>query len=165
MDLNEVRHFARQAHEGQSRKFQDEPYWVHPKRVGDQILEELKDKQLAATGYLHDTIEDTDATFDELEELTSTAIASWVDILSHDSPEDKVRAIDNSIGDVTPARIVKLYDRLDNVRDLEHVNDDFAESYAEETVRLLDRFAERELTEIEKELVGRISDTIQPNVD
>lgn len=56
VDLHEVKAFAERAHEGQQRSFTGEPYPVHPRRIGDAIIEERGNQVLASAGYLHDVL-------------------------------------------------------------------------------------------------------------
>ena len=70
--------FSEKAHEGQFRR-SGEPYIAHPLSVA-AILADLKlDLDTIATGILHDTVEDTDATIEEIKKEFGDTIASLVD--------------------------------------------------------------------------------------
>ena len=162
MDLSEVKAFARRAHAGQERSFTDKPYFVHPRRVGDAILEERQDEALAAAGYLHDVLEDTGVDAPELRPVATSQVVTIVERVCHDPDCDsKVEAIARSLGDHRPARLVKLYDRLDNVSHLDQAPGEFRARYAEETRKLLDWFEETGLVSDEEELVERIRGQIR----
>ena len=65
--VTKCRRIAEQAHAGQIRKFGDDkgkPYFIHPERVGDSFDKWLW--ALICAAYLHDTLEDTDITIDDL---------------------------------------------------------------------------------------------------
>lgn len=58
--------FATKAHDGQKRKSTDIPYITHPYAVGMLLLRENCSEEVVAAGLLHDTLEDTAITYDEL---------------------------------------------------------------------------------------------------
>jgi (p)ppGpp synthase/HD superfamily hydrolase len=74
--------FAASAHEGQTRKSTDIPYITHPFAVG-LILQKAKcTDEVIAAGILHDTIEDTSTTYDELTENFGAHITNLVSAVS-----------------------------------------------------------------------------------
>jgi (p)ppGpp synthase/HD superfamily hydrolase len=70
--------YAKNAHNGQKRKNSDEPYYYHAKRVAKRLQEAGFSDELVAAGYLHDTVEDTQATIDEIEILFGITVAYYV---------------------------------------------------------------------------------------
>ena len=124
VDVEKARHFATVKHKGQLRK-DGEPYITHPIRVAN-IIKDIKPGSkrldaLIAAGYLHDTLEDTDTTLTELEQLFGVGVARMVLELSippsvnHGPWESKNEYIAKTIATLTPdALTVKLADRLDN---------------------------------------------------
>ena len=70
--------FAAKKHEGQMRK-SGEPYITHPLSVGALLVEWGMDTDTVVAGVLHDTLEDTDTTLAEIEEIFSRDIAFLVD--------------------------------------------------------------------------------------
>jgi len=70
--------YGREAHEGQFRK-SGEPYFTHPIEVAMLLAEQRLDDATLVTALLHDTIEDTGATFDQISDLFSPEIAGLVD--------------------------------------------------------------------------------------
>ena len=70
--VEKCKKIATEAHKGQFRKFGDDkgkPYIVHPERVASKVASRFDDPYLAAIGWLHDVIEDTDITIDNLNEM------------------------------------------------------------------------------------------------
>ena len=76
--LNKAYNFALDAHQNQKRD-EGVPYIIHPVAVAD-ILSDLKlDSATIATGLLHDTIEDTHATYDTIKDEFGQEVADLVD--------------------------------------------------------------------------------------
>lgn len=69
---------AAKAHAGQTRKLTDIPYVTHPFSVGMLLQKEMCSDEVIAAGILHDTVEDTDVTYEELTELFGERITSLV---------------------------------------------------------------------------------------
>lgn len=74
--------FAKEKHKGQTRKGTDIPYVTHLFAVAKILKEECADIKTIVVGMLHDTLEDTKTTIDELTEEFGVEIASMVDTLS-----------------------------------------------------------------------------------
>lgn len=79
--------FATEKHEGQIRKDGVTPFIEHPVSVGLTVKKMTGDDMLAAVGVLHDTVEDTDATLDDIRMHFGEEIAHYVDIESEDKRE------------------------------------------------------------------------------
>ena len=80
-DLDMIRHayvYSARVHQGQLRK-SGEPYMVHPVAVAGLLAQMKLDEASVATGLLHDTVEDTLATVEELEQVFGKEIAALVD--------------------------------------------------------------------------------------
>ena len=73
--------FGAAAHEGQSRKT-GEPYITHPVAVAQELAEMHLDSEAIMAAILHDTVEDTEATLDEIEERFGKEVALLVDGVS-----------------------------------------------------------------------------------
>ncbi|MBV1885565.1 MAG: bifunctional (p)ppGpp synthetase/guanosine-3',5'-bis(diphosphate) 3'-pyrophosphohydrolase, partial [Parvibaculaceae bacterium] len=116
---------------GMQKRANGDPYFSHPIEVAG-ILTDLKlDAATIVTGLLHDTIEDTEATFEEIEQLFGEQIANMVDgvtklsQLEWDSEQSKqaenfrkfILAMSNDIR----VLLVKLADRLHNMRTLHFI--------------------------------------------
>ena len=130
--LSKAYDFALRAHKTQKRD-EGVPYIIHPVAVAD-ILTDLKlDSATIATGLLHDTIEDTHATYNTIKEEFGQEVADLVDGVTKIS-EFENQAIDNSkaenfrkliIATSKDIRVllVKIADRLHNMRTIKFVKD------------------------------------------
>ena len=76
--------FARERHAPQKRKFSGEPYVNHPIRVRDLVAEFSQDEELLCAALLHDTLEDTETSMDELRERFGCRVAELVSQLTSD---------------------------------------------------------------------------------
>ena len=165
-DLRQVLKFATDKHRGQTRSG-GEPYIGHPVRVA-QTIEKFKKSHnldaLIAAAYLHDTIEDTDTTHEDLEKLFGGLVASLVKELTSD--QEKIRAMGKSeylsrkmAHEMSSyALIIKLADRLDNVQDIATAKSaKWRARYKDETEKILN-YVERNrvLTDTHRQLAGMI---------
>ena len=78
LELEHAIDFATEAHKGQSRKSGEE-YIIHPLAVADTLIDWGMDIDTVLAGVLHDTVEDTDATFEQIESLFGRDVAFLVD--------------------------------------------------------------------------------------
>lgn len=117
--------YAQQAHDGQTRA-DGTPYFNHPHRVAQSVERFKKSKNLDAlisAAYLHDTIEDTDTTHEDLEKMFGGLVASLVQELTSDKDQvkqhGKTEYLQQKMAGMTSyALVIKLADRLDNVQDI-----------------------------------------------
>lgn len=130
--LNRAYVFSMKAHGGQTRKSGD-PYFVHPLGVA-AILTDLKaDPATVATALLHDVVEDTDVTVEEIGKRFGPEIANLVDgvtklsqieLKSEASKQaENFRKLVVAMADDVRVLLVKLADRLHNMRTLHFVKD------------------------------------------
>jgi guanosine-3',5'-bis(diphosphate) 3'-pyrophosphohydrolase len=154
-DLEIIRHawlFCLQQHEGQKRA-SGEPYAVHPLEVA-LVLAELKmDSTAIAAGLLHDAVEDTNVTSEEIEVRFGDQVAHIVEGVTkldkikfanrEDHQAENIRKM--LLAMVTDVRVViiKLADRLHNMRTLEHLNSDRRQKIARETLDIYAPLAHR----------------------
>ncbi len=151
--LTKAYDFALKAHEKQKRD-EGSPYIIHPIAVAN-ILTELKlDSATIATGLLHDTIEDTHATYKTIEEEFGKEVADLVDGVTKIS-EFENQAISNSkaenfrkliLATSKDIRVllVKLADRLHNMRTMHFVSDKEKQiRKAKETMEIYSPLADR----------------------
>ncbi len=142
--LNRAYNYGTKKHGDQKRE-SGAPYFSHPVEVARILVGMKLDSATIATALLHDTIEDTSATRAEIAELFGEEVASLVDGLTKFSilervPEETKRAENFKklllamAGDVR-VLLVKIADRLHNMRTLRHVsNEDKRRLIAEETM-------------------------------
>jgi GTP diphosphokinase / guanosine-3',5'-bis(diphosphate) 3'-diphosphatase len=144
--------FCLQEHQGQKRA-SGEPYAVHPLEVG-LVLAELKmDSTAIAAGLLHDAVEDTDVTTEQIEELFGDQVAHIVEGVTkldkikfanrEDHQAENIRKM--LLAMVTDVRVViiKLADRLHNMRTLEHLPAEKRQKIARETLDVYAPLAHR----------------------
>ncbi len=150
--LSKAYDFALKAHEKQKRD-EGSPYIIHPIAVAN-ILTELKlDSATIATGLLHDTIEDTYATYNTIESEFGKEVADLVDGVTKIS-EFENQAISNSKAEnfrkliLATSKdirvlIVKLADRLHNMRTIKVVEKEKQIRKAKETMEIYAPLADR----------------------
>lgn len=115
--------FACEKHKYQKRKNNDTPYINHPIRVA-HILQGagIDDENILIGAILHDTIEDTNTTYDEIKNNFNEKIANIVQEVSDDKSLAKVirkkLQIEHSKNISMESKLVKLADKIDNLSDL-----------------------------------------------
>lgn len=116
-----ARAFASERHAGQVRKYTGEPYIVHVEGVVQLVASAPHTEQMLAGAWLHDVVEDTDTTLDEIEAEFGTDVASYVRMLTKAShANDGLRrhreAIDRAhLAQACPAaKTIKLADIIEN---------------------------------------------------
>jgi guanosine-3',5'-bis(diphosphate) 3'-pyrophosphohydrolase len=164
-DRKSALEFARKAHSGQTRSDKS-PYIEHPIRVAGNIEQFKKSHNIDAlisAAYLHDTMEDSDTTFEDLEKLFGGLVASLVKELTSDKNKIEVMGkteylIHKMKGMSSWALAIKLADRLDNVSDLKTAkNPAWRHKYRKETEEILNRIEkERILTGSHKNIISMI---------
>jgi GTP pyrophosphokinase len=143
--LNRAYVYAMKAHSHQKRA-SGAPYFTHPLEVA-AILTDLKlDDATVATALLHDVIEDTDATRAEIDQLFGPEIGKLVDGLTKirrlDLVSKKAEQAENfrklliAISSDIRVLLVKLADRLHNMRTLEHMRPEKRKLISEETLEI-----------------------------
>ena len=144
--------FCKQQHEGQLRA-SGEPYIIHPLEVA-RVLAELKmDSTAIAGGLLHDAVEDTDVTSAEIAKRFNEQVAHIVEGVTkldkikfanrEDHQAENIRKM--LLAMVTDIRVViiKLADRLHNMRTLEHLKPEKQQKIARETLDIYAPLAHR----------------------
>ncbi len=159
--------FALEKHKGQHRKGSNIPYYWHPINVARNIEEFKKSKNLEllmTAALLHDTVEDcTNVTLQEIAEKFGYMTASLVDELTSDEKEikkiGKTEYLKNKMMNLSSyGLVIKLSDRLDNVRSLQETSKEFQERYTKETNEILAHIEswKRKLTQTHKKLIEKI---------
>ena len=133
--------FAEKAHEGQKRNT-GEPYIVHPVAVANIAAEELElDANTVIASFLHDVVEDTEYTIEDIRTAFGDDVAFLVDAVTkrkkrnyeHTKQVDNYRQILESVHYDIRALLVKLSDRLHNMRTLDSMRPDKQMKIAGET--------------------------------
>ena len=159
-DSPRVKHaieIAKIAHEGQLRK-NGEPYIIHPLAV-KKILEDWgMDEDTVIAGILHDTVEDTDLRLDDIKQEFGESVAFLVDgVTKLSTARNGMRDIDTylpatkdnflrlmiALGDDIRVLIIKLADRLHNLRTLSALPPDKQKKIAKETLEVFAPLADR----------------------
>ena len=159
-DSERVKHaieIATKAHEGQFRKT-GEPYIIHPLAV-KKILEEWgMDEDTVIAGILHDTVEDTNLTLNDIKKEFGESVAFLVDgVTKLSTARNGMRDIDTylpetkdnflrlmiALGDDIRVLIIKLADRLHNLRTLSALPPDKQKKIAKESLEVFAPLADR----------------------
>lgn len=114
---------ATHAHRHQTRKADKTPYIIHPIRVMNILCEAgVTDTITLSAAALHDTVEDTDLTFEDILEKFGMFITAVVQDVTNDSKlskSDQKRAQITKASIIShPAKLIKLADMIDNLTDL-----------------------------------------------
>jgi guanosine-3',5'-bis(diphosphate) 3'-pyrophosphohydrolase len=144
--------FSAAVHRGQTR-LSGEPYLIHPMAVADIIADLKLDVPSVVAGLLHDTVEDTLTTLDELKNQFGDEIAGLVDGVtkighaeysSHQEKQaENFRKMILAMGKDVRVILIKLADRIHNMRTLGHLPLDKQIRTAEETLEIYAPLAHR----------------------
>ncbi|ACM20499.1 GTP/GDP 3'-pyrophosphokinase and (p)ppGpp 3'-pyrophosphohydrolase [Geotalea daltonii FRC-32] len=144
--------FCAKVHQGQTR-LSGEPYLVHPMEVAGVLAELKLDVPTVVTGLLHDTVEDTLTTLEELEEMFGPEVARLVDGVTkigkihfktkEESQAENFRKMLLAMANDIRVILVKLADRLHNMRTLQYQPEPKQRSIAKETLDIYAPIANR----------------------
>ena len=144
--------FCARHHEGQMRA-SGEPYIIHPLEVAEVLAEMKMDATAIAAGLLHDSVEDTPATNEEIAAGFGDQVAHIVEGVTkidkiqfanrEDRQAENVRKMLLAMVSDVRVVLIKLADRLHNMRTLEHLQPDRQEAIARETLDIYAPLAHR----------------------
>ena len=144
--------WARDAHEGQLR-FSGQPYIIHPIAVSKILADYGMDKDSIIAAMLHDIVEDTDATTEDVKERFSEEVASLVDGLTklgkvslktkEEQQAENVRKMLLAMSQDIRVIIIKLADRIHNLRTLSFMRPQKRRDKAQETLEIYAPIAHR----------------------
>lgn len=153
--LEQVRAYAEEAHRGQMRKFANEPYIAHLVRVMETVREYTQDSALLSAALLHDVLEDTRVTEEELGEFlnnimdeaqatrTLRLVVELTDVyIKEDYPSlnrrtRRTKEAERLSHESPEAQTIKYADVIDNAMDIVKHETDFALVYLRESKQLL----------------------------
>jgi len=153
--INKAYHFAEEAHQEQKRE-SGEPYIIHPIAVAEILADLGMDTNTIVAGLLHDVIEDTDISFDETVTLFNLEIANLVEGVTkltrlgemeyktkEEEQADNVRKMLLAMAKDIRVIIIKLADRLHNMRTLKFMPAKKQKNKAKETLDIYAPLAHR----------------------
>jgi len=150
--IKRVFHFAKDAHEGQER-LSGEPYLIHPLSVGIILAELNQDIPTVAAGLLHDVVEDTNSTHSSIADTFSPEIANLVDGVTkisrikgmsrESNVAENIRKMLLATTKDARVMIIKLSDKLHNMKTLRYMNPEKQQRIATETIDIYASLAGR----------------------
>ena len=145
-------YIAEKLHDGQKRN-SGEPYFIHPCNVALILIKLNMDEATIIAGLLHDVLEDTPMTYEEMEEQVGSEITKLVDGVTklkkiqyktkQENQADNIRKMILAMAKDIRVIIIKLADRLHNMRTLEYMTREKQIEKAIETLGIYVPFAER----------------------
>ncbi len=145
--VKKARLFATELHQriDQRRKYSNQPYDVHLKAVADIMIGISADQEMIAAAWLHDTVEDTPATIEDIDREFGSHVAGLVEQLTDVSkPGDGNRAarkmldVRHSARATVRAKPIKLADQTDNAADISRHVPKFARVFIKEARALME---------------------------
>jgi (p)ppGpp synthase/HD superfamily hydrolase len=144
--VRRARRFAERAHDAidHRRKYSGQPYTEHLERVAARVAGATDDAAAIAAAWLHDVVEDTPCTHDEIEREFGERVAALVHALTDVGKDFGNRATRKAADRARLARApaaahtVKLADLIDNAEDIAHNDPHFARVFLTEMAALLE---------------------------
>ncbi len=155
--------YATNAHSQQKRK-NGRAYIIHPIRVANALIEEGEEPDVLIAALLHDVVEDTEKTMDEIKNEFGEKVAEIVEALTKKENESRESYLMRVSLNKTASKI-KAYDALDNIMDLESVLKKESESkewvkehlaYWESIVKRFGNEEMKKILEEEKKLIEEL---------
>ncbi|MGL4489506.1 MAG: RelA/SpoT family protein [Rhizobiaceae bacterium] len=171
--LNKAYVYAMQKH-GHQKRASGDPYFSHPLEVAAILTDMRLDESTVVAALLHDTIEDTSATRKEIDEIFGPDIGALVegltklkklDLVSKKAAQaENLRKLLLAVADDVRVLLVKLADRLHNMRTIDHMPESKRLRIAEETMDIYGPLAGRMgMQDMREELEGLAFRQINPD--
>ena len=143
--ITKAYNFTKECHEGQFRN-SGEPYFIHPVAVANILADLYMDDATIIAGLMHDILEDTEVTFEQMAEMFDEEIANLVDGVTklkkikyqskQESQADNLRKMLLAMNSDIRVIIIKIADRLHNIRTLEYMKKAKQLEKAKETLEI-----------------------------
>ena len=136
--VNKAIYWARKYHGDQKRK-SGEPYYSHPLEVAYMISEYKLKTDVIVTSILHDIVEDTEVTVEMIQGTFGDRIAEMVNRLTRDRPDGTKLSVEEILNNTYRLKdkevlLIKLFDRLHNIRTLDYMSEVKIECTLSETI-------------------------------
>jgi len=153
--------FANNAHKGQVRRYTGRPYITHPARVAGMVAAyPVATEEMVIAAYLHDVVEDTNITLQEIYEEFGSTVGTYVDQLTNKSKgkglnREARKKLDREHLSFCSreVKLIKLFDRIDNLRELPNDVKGFKEMYKKESILLAEFIGDAD-EDLKKELLS-----------
>ncbi len=143
---------GKKAHEGQYRK-SGEPYFIHPIAVANILADMQMDIETITGALLHDVVEDTEYSIEDINEMFGKDVGILVDGVTklgkikyqtkEESQSENLRKMFLAMAKDIRVILIKLADRLHNMRTLEYMDEEKAKYKAKETIEIYGALANR----------------------
>jgi len=147
--VDKALNFATAAHEGQTRKYDGMPYIVHPIAVAKLVKDMTDDENMVAAAYLHDVVEDTPTTHEEIFKHFGLRVAELVfdltdQFTSEEYPKlnrNKRKALEaDRLGKCAKdVQLIKICDMADNTKSIVKDDPGFAVLFLREKAYILEQ--------------------------
>ena len=142
--IDKAKMFAEMAHAGQTRKYSDDPYITHPIRVSEIVAHNQGSDEMIAAALLHDVVEDTPVTHDEILDKFGANVSDLVfgltdvDLSMGNRKTRKALDRDRIASSSADVQLIKLADFIDNTTSIVQNDPKFAKLYLQEKSQMLD---------------------------